>query len=80
MDKERRTAFARRVRAASAAFAMHAKHPEAARINGRRGAQVTMARYGGPTLWGEQMARRRWSGKRIQLQPISPEEVGDAAS
>jgi hypothetical protein len=69
----------RKLQATIAAHAMHAKHPEAAAVNGRRGADVTMEKYGGPSLWGRQMAMRRWSGKRVSMQPISQQEVDDAA-
>ena len=53
----------RRRRAASvAAYAMHERHPDAARTNGSKGGRARMAQIGDPSVYMRWVARRRWHG------------------
>jgi hypothetical protein len=70
----------RRLRATKAALAMHAKHPGMAREAGRKGAAAQMDKFGGPRLWGWQMAQRRWSAKRWRLRPVAKEKGDETAT
>lgn len=49
------------MRARLAALTMHARHPDAAKRNGRKGGRKTAANYkDGPKVWATRMALARW--------------------
>lgn len=46
-----------------AALTMHARHPDAAKRNGRKGGKATASLYkDGPKVWAVRMALKRWRG------------------
>lgn len=50
-------------RARLAALTMHARHPDAAKRNGRKGGRRTAESYkDGPRVWATRMAHARWHG------------------
>jgi hypothetical protein len=63
----------RRARARLAAYAMHARHPGAAREAGRRGGEATAGSFPlGRSAWGVAMALRRWHGTPLQFGGRAP--------
>ncbi len=51
------------MRARLAALTMHARDPQAATRNGRKGGNATANRYkDGPKVWAVRMALKRWHG------------------
>jgi len=51
------------MRARLAALTMHARHPDAAKRNGRKGGRTTASHYkDGSRVWATRMALARWHG------------------
>ena len=51
------------MRARLAALTMHARHPDAAKRNGRKGGQKTASNYkDGSKVWATRMSLARWHG------------------
>src|SRR5688572_21330854 len=62
----------RKTFASLAATTMHARHQQAARINGAKGGHKTAENFAdGPSAWGKRMALARWHGVKLQYVPIS---------
>jgi hypothetical protein len=48
---------------------MHARHPDAAKRNGRKGGRKTAEGYkDGPKVWARRMALARWHGVRFKYE------------
>ncbi|MEX2227566.1 MAG: hypothetical protein WEB52_14075 [Dehalococcoidia bacterium] len=59
----RRSQLSPSMRARLAALTMHARHPDAAKRNGRKGGQKTASNYkDGSKVWATRMALTRWHG------------------
>lgn len=58
-----------RQRARLAALTMHARHPGAAKRNGRKGGRVTAENYkDGAKVWATRMAHARWHSLPFEYQ------------
>jgi hypothetical protein len=64
-----------KTRARLAALTMHARHPNAAKRNGRKGGQATSTKYkDGPKVWAARMALKRWHGLPFDYESDRPGE------
>ena len=58
-----------RQRARLAALTMHARHPDAAKRNGRKGGRRTAENYkDGAKVWATRMAHARWHGVPFEYE------------
>ena len=75
--RPRRPRLDARQRARLAALTMHARHPGAAKRNGRKGGRKTAENYrDGAKVWATRMAHARWHGIRFDYE----EREGDAST
>lgn len=59
-----------KMRARIAALTMHARHPDAAKRNGRKGGRKAAENYrDGAKVWGVRMALKRWHGVPFEYNP-----------
>jgi len=66
---ERVRAIRRRAAASRAASAMHEQHPDAARVNGAKGAAARLAHVPDRRAYARWLARRRWWGAALAGPP-----------
>jgi hypothetical protein len=65
----RRTKLTPQMKARCAALTMHARYPDAAKRNGRKGGVTTASKYkDGRKVWAVRMALKRWHGVPFEYQ------------
>ena len=68
-NDSRRSRVSPSMRARLAAITMHARHPDAAKRNGRKGGQKTASNYkDGSKVWATRMALARWHDKPFHYE------------